>query len=218
MEPETSIAVIDYGLGNVRAIVNMFRKIGIAAFSTRDPGQLRRAAKLVLPGVGSFDAGISNLRDFGLRPVLEELVLGDKVPILGICLGMQLFSQSSEEGRCSGLGWIEGKTVRFRFEGEDGSLRIPHMGWNEISVCAPNALVTDPGKEWWFYFAHSYHVECADPANRLADTRYGRGFTSMIGRGNILGVQFHPEKSHRYGMELLRNFATWKSGRMAKAA
>lgn len=218
MEPEHAIAVIDYGLGNVRAIVNMFRKIGVTAISTRDPGQLRRAAKLVLPGVGSFDAGMNNLRDFDLQPLLEELVLGARVPVLGICLGMQLFSQSSEEGRCPGLGWIEGKSVRFRFDSEHRSLRIPHMGWNEISVRGPNALVTDLGKERWFYFAHSYHVECDDPANCLANTHYGLGFTSMLGRDNILGVQFHPEKSHRYGMELLRNFATWNDGRMAKAA
>lgn len=218
MESVKPIAVIDYGLGNVRSIVNMFKKVGYPALSTRDRDQLRGASSLVLPGVGSFDAGMRNLEGLGLRHLLDELVLREGMPILGICLGMQLLSESSEEGHAPGLGWIKGRAVRFRFEGDQKSLRIPHMGWNRIERCRATPLLPDPQQDRWFYFAHSYHVRCQVSEHCLARCDYGFPFVSMVGRDNIVGVQFHPEKSHRYGMELFRQFAAWSGARLARAA
>lgn len=218
MDNAKPIAVIDYGLGNVRSIVNMFKKVGVAALSTRNPDLLREASKLVPPGVGSFDAGMRNLEKLGLRRLLDELVLEAGVPILGICLGMQLLAESSEEGQSPGLGWIAGRAVRFCFEGGEKTLRIPHMGWNLLEPRLPSPLLPDPEQENWFYFAHSYHVQCRVAEHCLAQTTYGLPFTAMVGRENIAGVQFHPEKSHRFGMELFRQFAASDGGRLARAA
>lgn len=201
------IAVIDYGLGNLGSIANMLKKVGAVATVTADPAIIRQADRLILPGVGAFDTGVRNLEERGLIPVLNERVLEENIPILGVCLGMQLMGRRSEEGQLPGLGWLDATAVRFKFEGVNAHLKIPHMGWNELTICQPHPLFANLQEESRFYFVHSYHVVCADPTNVLARTTYGFDFTSAVVKGNIIGVQFHPEKSHRFGMALLRNFA-----------
>lgn len=201
------ITVIDYGMGNSGSIMNILRRIGAEAELTSDPAAIARADKLVLPGVGAFDNGMQRLRALGLIPVLNERVVGEGTPILGICLGMQLFARSSEEGVEPGLGWIDARAVRFRFGGEQSGLKIPHMGWNTVSLRKPCAIFDDLAEDARFYFVHSYHVQCADAADILTTTNYGVEFTSSTARGSVIGVQFHPEKSLRWGMEVFRKFA-----------
>ena len=199
------IAIIDYGMGNLGSIRNMLARVGQDAVITSEPGPILRAGKLILPGVGSFDAAMESLAARGLVPLLESCVLDRKVPLLGICLGMQILSRGSEEGRLPGLGWIDADTVRFRPEGS--GLRVPHMGWNEVQVRGPGGILAGYEGDPRFYFVHSYHVRCDHPEEVLATTRYGIEFHSALQKGNIVGTQFHPEKSHRFGMRLLKNFA-----------
>jgi glutamine amidotransferase len=202
------IVIIDYGLGNLGSIANMLKKVRAEAKISSDPAEIEKADKLILPGVGAFDHGMQNLEEQGLIPLLNRRVLEEKTPTLGLCLGMQLFTGSSEEGARPGLGWIEGKTVRFRFDPNQSGLKIPHMGWNFIQPKCDSPLWTDwYGEETRFYFVHSYHVECHDPNDILATTVHGYEFTSMVQRENIIGTQFHPEKSHKFGMNLMKNFA-----------
>lgn len=200
------ITIVDYGVGNVGSILNMLKKVGAKAEASSDPDVLRRAEKLILPGVGAFDAGMRKLHETGLIPLLNELVLEKKVPVLGLCLGMQLMTQRSAEGTEAGLGWFDAETVRFQFGPENAHLKVPHMGWNTLEVRRPHPLVADLGPEPRFYFVHSYHVVCADQSDVVACTDYGHAVTAIIARENILGAQFHPEKSHKFGMQLLRNF------------
>lgn len=200
------IVIIDYKMGNLGSILNMLKKIGAPGIISSDTDAIRQADKLILPGVGAFDNGMKNLDDLGLIPVLSEIVLQERAPILGICLGMQLMTNSSEEGKLPGLGWIDAKTVRFRHD-PSNDLKIPHMGWNTVSVRKESALFRDMFPEPRFYFVHSYHAVCEDPADVLTVTPHGYEFASAFQHGNIIGVQFHPEKSHKFGMRLLRNFA-----------
>ncbi len=200
------ITIVDYGVGNLGSIANMLKKVGTKAESSSDPDVLRKADKLILPGVGAFDAGMRKLRESGLVPVLNELVLEKRIPVLGLCLGMQLMTQKSEEGTEAGLGWFDAETVRFHFPPEQAHLKIPHMGWNTISSLHPHPLFTDFEEEARFYFVHSYHVVCHDEEITLAETEYGYSFSSILRKDNILGAQFHPEKSHKFGKKLLRNF------------
>ncbi|MBS1808080.1 MAG: imidazole glycerol phosphate synthase subunit HisH [Acidobacteria bacterium] len=201
------IAIINYGMGNLGSIANMFKKIGAAAIITSDPVAIEKADKLVLPGVGAFDAGMRNLQERKLIPLLNQKVLVEKTPLVGLCLGMQLLTKESEEGSLAGLGWIDAKTVKFKFDVVGTSLKIPHMGWNTVKPCQQNPLFTGLDAEARFYHVHSYHVVCSDAgANAIAETEYGYAFVSAIARDNILGVQFHPEKSHKFGMRLLSNF------------
>ena len=201
------ITIVDYGVGNLGSIVNMLKKVGAKAQASSDPDVLSQARKLILPGVGAFDAGMKKLNEAGLVPLLNELVLEKKVPVIGLCLGMQLLTKGSEEGTEAGLGWIDAHTVRFKFGPENANLKIPHMGWNTLDVQRQHPLVSDLGLESRFYFVHSYHVVCADEADVVAYTDYGYPIAAIVNKGNILGAQFHPEKSHKYGMQLLRNFA-----------
>lgn len=201
------ITIVDYGVGNLGSIVNMLKKVGAKAQASSDPAVLRQAEKLILPGVGAFDAGMKKLNETGLVPVLSELVLDKKVPVIGLCLGMQLMTKHSEEGTEAGLGWIEAKTVRFKFGPENTQLKVPHMGWNTLDICRSHPLVADLGPESRFYFVHSYHIVCADQTDVVAYTDYGYPVAAIINRGNIMGAQFHPEKSHKYGMQLFKNFA-----------
>jgi glutamine amidotransferase len=198
--------IIDYGLGNLGSMANMLKKIGVQAVVSSDPLVISKAEKLILPGVGSFDGGMKNLESRGLLQVLNKRVLEDKVLILGVCLGMQLLSNKSEEGQMTGLGWLDAKTIRFNFQDANVNLKIPHMGWNQLNIRQAHPLLADLENVNRFYFVHSYHVVCADQDNILATTSYGFDFTSAIVKGNIMGVQFHPEKSHKFGMRLLRNF------------
>lgn len=202
------IVIIDYGLGNLGSIANMLKKIGVPAAVSGDPAVIEQADKLILPGVGAFDQGMHNLAERGLLPLLNARVQQDRIPVLGVCLGMQLLTRRSEEGQAvAGLGWLEAETVRFRFENAAGSLKIPHMGWNTLSVCQPHPLLTGLETENRFYFVHSYHVVCARPETVVAQTHYGFDFAAVVAQANVLGVQFHPEKSHRFGMALYKNFA-----------
>jgi imidazole glycerol-phosphate synthase subunit HisH len=201
------ITIVDYGVGNLGSILNMLKKVGAKAQASSDPDVLYQADKLILPGVGAFDAGMKKLNEAGLVPVLNELVLEEQVPVIGLCLGMQLMTRRSEEGTKAGLGWIDAETVRFKFGPENAQLKIPHMGWNTLDIRRQHPLVTDLGPESRFYFVHSYHVVCQNEADVVAYTDYGYPLAAIINRGNILGAQFHPEKSHKFGMQLLKNFA-----------
>ncbi len=201
------IAVVDYGMANIGSVLNMFRKVGAAAVATADVSILRSADKVVLPGVGAFGAAIERLRKLDLVGPLTEIAMERRTPVLGICLGMQLLLEGSEEGDAEGLGWISGRVRRFVFSGDDSRLRVPHMGWNDLKLVKQSALfegVTQPQR---FYFVHSYHADCANAADVLGTATYGYEFAAAVERGNIAGMQFHPEKSHRFGMRLLQSFA-----------
>ncbi len=199
------ITVVDYGAGNIGSVLNMIRKVGGEATSTGDAETLSDADKILLPGVGSFDNAMARLNALGLTDVLKERATKG-IPFLGICLGMQLLSDGSEEGEMDGLGLIPGQVRRFSFKGEDSRLKIPHMGWNQISVCKKHLIAEGLESDARFYFVHSFHYVSEDPADVLFKTNYGYDFTSGIQRGRVIGVQFHPEKSHRFGMQLMKNF------------
>lgn len=200
------IALVDYGVGNVGAILNMLRKAGAKdAAVTSDPAVVGTADKVILPGVGPFDRGMANLRARGLVGPLQAQAFERRVPILGICLGMQLMGEASEEGTEKGLGWFEARSVRFRSEGPS-ELRVPHMGWNQVAF--RKSPLAEGLADARFYFVHSYHVVADRPDDVLGTTEYGGSIVAAIERGNLFGVQFHPEKSHRYGLRLLQNFAS----------
>lgn len=201
------IVIVDYGMGNLRSIQNKIERLDASVIISSNLDDIERADRLILPGVGAFDAAMANLERLGMIPVLDRKVLRDHVPILGICLGMQLFSKFGEEGNAEGLGWIDARTVRFDFAGNGHGLKIPHMGWNSITVRKPSPVLDGIDLDANFYFVHSYHVRCNDPADVLATTDYGLQFASMVQRDNIIGAQFHPEKSHFHGVHLLENFA-----------
>ena len=200
------IVIIDYKMGNLGSILNMLKKIGAPAMASSLPEDILQADKLILPGVGAFDNGMTNLKESGLLSVLNEKVLAKKTPILGICLGMQLLTRRSAEGGLEGLGWIEADTVRFRFGKEESTLKVPHMGWNTVRFKPGSILSSGLENEARFYFVHSFHVVCDREENVAGKTFYGYEFSSAIQNGNIMGVQFHPEKSHKYGLRLLKNF------------
>ena len=200
-----TISVVDYGAGNVGSVVRMIERAGGMAHRISTPSEVRAATKLILPGVGAFDHGMSQLQERDLVEPLRDAVLDRKVPILGICLGMQLMCASSDEGVRRGLGWVDAEVVRFP-PAEQTGLRVPHMGWNTLNVLRINALIHEAGVEQRFYFVHSFLVRCFDPALPTAVARYGIDFAAAFQQGNIHGVQFHPEKSHRFGLELMRHF------------
>lgn len=202
------IAIIDYGVGNVASIKNMLKKSGHEAFLTNNHDELRNATKLILPGIGAFDSCAQNLDIFNLREILNELVITNQKPILGICVGMQLLSSKSEEGVLAGLDWIPSTVKKFSFT--DSALKIPHMGWNVVSPQNNNPLFENLPEDARFYFAHSYHAHCANEEHIAAITHYGYDYASAISKDNIFGVQFHPEKSHKFGMKILSNFAELK--------
>lgn len=197
------IAILDYGIGNLKSIYNMFKKVGIDSIITSDIEEIKKADKYLLPGVGSFDHGINSLKKAPFFETLEKEVLQNKKPILGICLGMQLLTNSSEEGKEKGLGWIDAQTIKFDLE--DKSLSIPHMGWNKTNPTNTKNIYHNL-EENRFYFVHSYHVVCNDEKYILATANYGKKFTCSFYKDNIYGVQFHPEKSHKFGMQLFKNF------------
>lgn len=200
------ITIVNYNMGNPASIRNMLKKVGHPAVVTSDPDTIAAASKLILPGVGAFDAGMTNLERLGLVAPLEEAVQRRGATVLGICLGMQLMTRGSDEGTRRGLGWVAADTVRFDRQAHP-ELRVPHMGWNVVSGPRPSAIAEGLGDEARFYFVHSYYVACDDRAEVNLECTYGRPFDAAFSTGNIHGVQFHPEKSHRFGMTLLRNFA-----------
>lgn len=200
------IVIIDYNMGNLGSIKNMIKKIGSNAIISSDPEDILKADKLILPGVGAFDNGMRNLECLGIIPAINYKVIKERTPILGICLGMQLFTERSEEGSLQGLGWISGYSKKFDFTGSNFNYKIPHMGWNDIKIQKESQLFDSLSEEPRFYFVHSYYVVCNNGSDILATTEYGYEFTSAVARDNIYGTQFHPEKSHRYGMKVLENF------------
>lgn len=200
------ITIVDYGMGNLGSILNMFKHIGAQAKIESDPNLILQAEKLVLPGVGAFDSAMTRINYIkGFRKALDYKALVECTPILGVCLGMQLITRSSEEGKLHGLNWIPGSTIRFP---KQVGLKVPHMGWNTAKPNMSSRLTAQVDDESRYYFVHSYCVQVDDPAHSLMRSRYGIDFDSAIGKGNIYGVQFHPEKSHRFGMQILKNFSS----------
>jgi len=197
------ITIIDYGLGNLGSIQNMFKRIGEEIVVTNDSDVIDKATKLLLPGVGAFDNAMFRINDSGLREILERKVLTEKVPILGICLGMQLLTRASEEGSLQGLGWIKASTKRFP---KEPGLKVPHMGWNIVKPNHDSELINNLPNESRFYFVHSYYVDVDNQKDSILKADYSITFDAAIQNDNVYGVQFHPEKSHKFGMQLLKNF------------
>jgi glutamine amidotransferase len=199
------ITIVNYGMGNLGSVLNMFKKIGVQAEIVENPAELVQASKILLPGVGSFDKAMSRIQETGFKEVLDQKALVEKVPVLGICLGMQLLTRGSEEGVLPGLGWVDADTIRFP---STQGLKVPHMGWNIVIPSAPSKLTQNLPEESRFYFVHSFRVNVDHQENSILKTQYGITFDAAIQKDNIYGAQFHPEKSHKFGMQLLRNFAS----------
>ncbi len=201
---EKMIGIVDYGMGNIGSLANMVEHLGVETSIITNPEDFKKVDKLILPGVGSFDNGITRLRESNILDSLNYKVLIEKTPILCICLGMQLITNRSEEGKSPGLGWIDAECYRFSFE--DKTIKIPHMGWNTIQLVKDSTLMKLIPEFPRFYFVHSYYVKCNLGSDVLATTNYSSDFVSILNRDNIYATQFHPEKSHKYGMGLIRSF------------
>lgn len=201
------ISIVDYGLGNVRAFVNVYDKLNIPVTTVSTSEELEKASKIILPGVGSFDDAMSRLEESGMMGPLEEMVQGKGVPVLGVCVGMQMLARSSEEGVRPGLGWIDGEVKRFQPGQAGRPLRVPHMGWNTVGASESGGLFEGLDGGSRFYFLHSYYFHCHDANSVIATTDYEGKFASAVRSKNIFGVQFHPEKSHHWGTRLLENYA-----------
>jgi len=200
------IVIVDYGMGNLNSVLKAFQRLGVESCISSGTGDICDADKLILPGIGNFKKGMANLRELGLFDVLNKKVMEDKTPILGICLGMQLFTTHSEEGDEKGFGWFDARSIKFSFPESHPLIRIPHMGWNSIRIARDNPIFSGIEDDASFYFVHSYHVVCNNKEDILATTEYGFEVTSSIQKGNIFATQFHPEKSHRNGLKILDNF------------
>lgn len=200
------ITILNYGIGNLESVANMLKKAGVKSLITNDINDIENAEKIILPGVGHFDHCMQKLKESGLLPMLEQKALKERIPVLGICVGHQMLFDRSEEGNSEGLGWIKGEVVKFKTEMLPANYKIPHMGWEEIDVKQNDNPLFKGIIEPRFYFTHSYHAQCEDEYV-LATANYGYDFVASVCKDNISGVQFHPEKSHRFGMELLKNFA-----------
>lgn len=211
------IVVVGYGMGNVGALENMLRRNGASATISDRPDVIAKADGLVLPGVGSFDNAMRRLTQIGLIDVLNEAVIHRGVPILGVCLGMQLFTRRSEEGELPGFGWLQADTVRIRPVVAGERVRVPHMGWNRVDVVRQGHLVPDNPDTARFYYLHSYEVVCDRDIDVVATAPYGGGLVSMVEHENVVGVQFHPEKSHRFGFELMRKFSALRHAWLDRA-
>lgn len=199
------IAVLDYGIGNVTSIVNMLKKINVDAFVTSDKAIIEKCHKIILPGIGSFDYCMQQLKAAHFFNLLQQKVLDEKIPLLGVCVGCQMLMQKSEEGAEDGLGWIKGQVIKFNNDKLPANFKIPHMNWTDVNPIAGCELYKGI-EEPRFYFVHSYHLQCEDDRNITATANYGYDFAASVAEGNIMGVQFHPEKSHRFGMQLYSNF------------
>jgi len=201
------ITIIDYGLGNILAFANVYRRLNVPVKIAKVAADLANASKLILPGVGAFDHAISQLQQSGMRAALDDLVLTRKVPVLGICVGMQMLANGSTEGRLPGLAWIPGTVKEFDVSRLPTHTHLPHMGWNDVRPVKTSPLFIGLEKDARFYFLHSYYFECETKGYVVAEAAYGDDFTCAVNKDNIYGVQFHPEKSHHSGAQLLKNFA-----------
>lgn len=200
------ITIIDYGLGNIRAFTNLYKRLGTNVNIASRPNDLKNASKIILPGVGAFDYAMNLLNNSGIKGELERQVIEKKIPVLGICVGMQMLAKSSEEGFMPGLGWINGTVKRFRSDFQKIPI-LPHMGWNTITPLRENPLLEGFDSTSRFYFLHSYYFVCTNETDIIAKSEYGEQFASGVCNSNIYGIQFHPEKSHSNGIRLLDNFA-----------
>jgi len=201
------ITIIDYGVGNINAFVNVYKRVNVPTKIAKTARDLEGAQKIILPGVGHFDHAMSELIQSGMREKLDELVLVKKIPIIGICVGMQMMGNSSEEGELEGLKWIDASVKKFDETKIHQVTRLPHMGWNDVQPIISNPLFVGLEEEALFYFLHSYYFDCNNAADILATSEYGGKFACAAHHENIYGIQFHPEKSHHYGEKLLHNFA-----------
>ncbi|TNH93354.1 imidazole glycerol phosphate synthase subunit HisH [Aeromonas sobria] len=203
------ITIVDYGLGNIKAFANVYKRLNIPTCYASTPEQLQKASRIILPGVGAFDHAMHKLNTSGLRETLDNLVLEKKVPVIGICVGMQMMAHSSEEGISAGLGWINGSVKRFSFQGELETINhpLPHMGWNDISPVKVSPLVAHFDEHKRFYFLHSYYFECVNHTDVVATANYGFDYACIVNHENVYGIQCHPEKSHHNGVSLLKNFS-----------
>lgn len=201
------IAIVDYGMGNLKAFANIYRRLQIDHRIVLDANGLREADGIILPGVGAFDHAMSRLNESGLREALDECVLQKKIPVIGICVGMQMLAKSSEEGVLPGLGWIDGIVQKMTLPESAKKLPLPHMGWNEVNQVASHPLFNGIRQDGTFYFLHSYYFKCENHENILASANYSENFSCIVHAGNIYGIQCHPEKSHHNGVRFLENFA-----------
>jgi imidazole glycerol-phosphate synthase subunit HisH len=204
--PGSKIVIVDYGMGNLHTVLYKIKKLQPEVIISSSREDIASATKIILPGVGHFAAGMKRINEIGIREVLDKKALTEKIPVMGICLGMQLLTNFSEEGNAEGLGWINASTIRFDKQ-KIGSLKIPHMGWNTVALKNdPSGILNGISEESFFYFVHSFYVKCEDSSNVLCQTNYGMEFDSGIVKENIFGLQFHPEKSHDSGLAILKNF------------
>ncbi len=201
------ISIIDYGLGNIRAFVNVYERLNIKINIAHHASDIKNATKLILPGVGAFDYAMSQLNKSGMREALDEQVSVHNIPVIGICVGMQMMARSSDEGKLPGLGWFDAEVKLFDTAKIPYKTRLPHMGWNTTNLIGKNRLLEQLDDESRFYFLHSYYFSCNQPDDIIAKTEYGIEYASAVNKGNIFGIQFHPEKSHQNGIQLLHNFA-----------
>ncbi|QTN24253.1 imidazole glycerol phosphate synthase subunit HisH [Rhizobacter sp. AJA081-3] len=201
------ISIVDYGLGNIRAFSNMYGRLNIEARAVTHADELRGATKIILPGVGAFDHAMQLLQQSGMRETLDDLVLRQHVPVMGICVGMQILAEGSDEGQLPGLGWVPGRVRAFNSNSLTQGLPLPHMGWNDVKPKSGLKLFDGLEVDARFYFLHSYYFDCACPDSVAATASYGIDFSCAVHSGNVFGVQFHPEKSHHFGAQLLKNFA-----------
>jgi len=202
------ITIIDYGLGNIKAFAHVYKKLGFQHKVASRVEDLQGASKIILPGVGAFDYAVERLQQSGMREALEELVVARKVPVLGVCVGMQMLGLSSEEGKLPGLGWVNGVVRKFDTSMLSHKACLPHMGWNNVRPLRENGLFQGVDRESRFYFLHSYYFHCQNDDDAIAHTEYGQQFSCAVNSANIYGVQFHPEKSHQNGIQLLKNFGS----------
>jgi glutamine amidotransferase len=205
------IHLIDYGVGNIQAFLNMFKRLGIQARAATTPESLENATHLILPGVGAFDHAMTLFNNSGMRGTTEKLVFEDKIPVIGICVGMQMLATGSDEGKLDGLNWIPGQVRSFASNPVSQKLPLPHMGWNDVNISTSHPLLENFSEDLKFYFLHSYYYECENALHAIATANYGFDFDCIIAAGNVFGIQCHPEKSHSYGAQLLKNFSEIES-------